>query len=140
MSLGGLQILTCRGALWYPAHLSCSCLLFACQKGQPEGLGAAPACSGYLKMRVLAEESQKCGDHCWQLLTPVQSAEVRFGVIWPEGPAAAAVKAFRGVRDSLTWAGSSFVTTSFSMHRLFLQRSVCVCCRGRSCRGIAATG
>lgn len=48
------------------------------------------------------------------VLALVQSAEVRFGVVWPEGPGAAAVKGFRG----------------FSMHHLFLQGSVSVCCRG----------
>lgn len=74
-----------------------------------------------------------------RVLAVVQSAEVRFGVIWPEGPGAAAVKGFRGVSDSLMLADSSCVTTSFSMHHLSLQRSVFVCCRGRSCSGVAAT-
>lgn len=73
------------------------------------------------------------------VLAPVQSAEVRFGVVWPEGPGAAAVKGFRGVSYRLTLADSSFVTTSFSMHHSLLQRSVFVCRRGRSCSGVAAT-
>lgn len=37
-----------------------------------------------------------------RVLTLVRSAEVRFGVVWPEGWGAAAVKGCRGVSDRLT--------------------------------------
>jgi len=66
-------------------------------------------------------------------------AEVRFGVAWPEGPGAAAVRGFRGVTGGLAWADSSCFTTGSSMRCCFLQGSVCVCYRRRSCNGIAAT-
>lgn len=58
------------------------------------------------------------------VLTLVQSAEVRFGVVWPEGRGVAAVKGCRGVSDRLMLADSSILTASSSMHHLF--------CRGLS--------
>lgn len=77
MSLGLLQIPTCtvqRGPLvsclselHTREHASAFCFhTRASEKDWDCGLLQS---SGYLKMIVLAEESQKCGDYCCQLLS-----------------------------------------------------------------------
>lgn len=58
-----------------------------------------------------------------------EGAEVRAGVGWPEGPAAA-VQAFRDV----SWGLAALV---FPPVLIFAE--VCVLCRWRSCSGVTAT-